>query len=312
MNQSSIKPGETAESNDSADEVPSRSSSLLPRRFMRKLGQLFRPDSTLEESVAELLEEHEAEGTPIRVEERIMLTNLLGFRNLRVDDVMVPRSDITAVDISSSLEDLRHIAIESGHTRLPIFEESLDNVRGFMHSKDLISYLGTDKTFSLRTIMREVLFVPPSMMVMDLLAKMRSSRLHMALVVDEYGGTDGLVTIEDIVEEIVGDIADEYDHNSDDDTLREVSPGAWEVNARMEIETLEEKLGITFTLPEEKEDYDSIGGLIFSLAGRIPATGEIITHPNGVVFTITDADPRRVQQVLVKMPESAAEMEVTE
>lgn len=312
MNQPTIKPSETAESNDSADDVPSRSSSLFPRRFIRKLGQLFfRADSSLEESFVEFLEEHEAEGTPIRQEERTMLTNLLGFRNLRVDDVMVPRSDIVAVDVSSSLEDLRRVAIDSGHTRLPVYEESLDNVRGFVHSKDLISYLGTDKIFSLKAVMREVLIVPPSMMVVDLLAKMRGARLHMALVVDEYGGTDGLVTIEDLVEEIVGDIDDEYDRN-ENDTMRPISDRLWEANARVEIEALEEKLGLTLTIPEEEEDYDSVGGLIFSLAGRVPAKGEKIPHPNGVVFEIADADPRRVKKVLVHLPEPVTETEAAE
>lgn len=263
-----------------------------------------RRDSSFDESVAELIEEQDTEGTPLHPEERTILTNIIGFKQLRLEDVMVPRSDIAAIGDDISLEDLRKVVIDKEHTRMPVYHETLDNIRGFIHTKDLIRYLGAEIPFSISEILREIPVVPPSMLVIDLLMKMRASRVHIAMVVDEHGGTDGLVTIEDLVEEIVGEIEDEHDTHPEQ-AVKVVAEGRWEIIARLPIEDLEKELGMAFVTAEEKNDFDTVGGLIFALAGRIPATGEIISHPSGVQFKILEAEPRRVKKVLVQKNNSA-------
>lgn len=267
-----------------------------------------RKDSSLEESVAELIEEHDADGIPIHPEERTILTNMIGFKQLRVADVMIPRSDIVAISDDISLDDLRKIILDKEHTRMPVYYETLDNIKGFVHTKDLIQFLGADVPFILKQILRDIPVVPTSMLVIDLLMKMRASRVHIALVVDEHGGTDGLVTIEDLVEEIVGEIEDEHDIQNEP-VLRQVTEGIWEVNARLPIEKFEREVGAVLASAEDREDYDTMGGLIFSMTGRIPATGEVIDHEAGLQFKILEADPRRIKRILVQKtpaPETAA------
>lgn len=271
------------------------------QRWMKKLLQLLglRRDSTLEESVAELIEEHEEEGEPLSIEERAMITNVIGFKDLHVEDVMVPRSDIVAVSDDILLSDLRAIILEKEHTRMPVYHDSLDEVLGFIHIKDFIRYLGEDIAFAIKDIVRNILVVPPSMPVIDLLMKMRSSRVHIALVVDEHGGTDGLVTIEDLVEEIVGEIEDEHD-TEEEISIKEVSQTVLDVSARVKIEELEPIIQTKLVEDIEEVDFETVGGLIFSLAGKVPEIGETIDHPCGIQFEVTEADPRRIKRVLVK------------
>lgn len=285
-------------SEPAAYPAPSSAFHRWIKKWLQLLGM--RRESTLEESVAELIEEHESEGEPLSMEERTMITNVIGFKDLDVEDVMVPRSDIVAVQDDITLVDLRTLILEKEHTRMPVYHESLDDILGFIHIKDFIRYLGTDTEFSVKDIIRNILVVPPSMPVIDLLVKMRASRVHMALVVDEHGGTDGLVTIEDLMEEIVGEIEDEHDTEEEEFTVKEMADSTLDVSARMKIEELESKLNMKLVDDIEDVDFETVGGLIFSLAGKVPEVGETIDHPSGLQFEVTEADPRRIKRVLIK------------
>lgn len=236
------------------------------------------------------------------------------FHLLRVDDVMVPRADIVAIEKTATLKDLSKAFRDAGHSRLPVFEDTLDNPIAMVHIKDLLPYLMFDargrtaKTYPdrkvIRTIKRQVLYVPPSMLAQDLLRRMQARRIHMAIVVDEYGGTDGLVTIEDLIEPIVGDIEDEHDELND--TVKKIvlegGKICWDADARMSIDDFEEAIGRDFATLDEEEEVDTLGGLVFTLVGRVPERGEIIVHPQGVEMEIIDADPRRVKRLRVTLP----------
>ncbi|MAV18664.1 MAG: magnesium/cobalt efflux protein [Alphaproteobacteria bacterium TMED110] len=259
---------------------------------------LIPPDTNLRESLEDVLEEEAGNDESLTGEELHMLRNLLGFKDVRVEDVMVPRADITAVDEKASLEDLGGLFTESGHSRLPVYKQSLDHPIGMVHIKDLVVMLaGKAPKVPLKALIRDILFAPPSMPALDLLLRMQASRSHMALVVDEYGGTDGLVTIEDLIEEIVGEIEDEYD-DQDGPQIVTRSGDILEAQARLPIDQLEEKLGIT--LVDEDEDIDTLGGLVFTLAGRVPQRGEMIIHKNGIEFEVRDADPRRIKTLRIR------------
>jgi CBS domain containing-hemolysin-like protein len=184
------------------------------------------------------------------------------------------------------------------HTRLPVYRDNLDDVIGMVHIKDLLPYWGDGAEFKLEPLIREVLFVPPSMRILDLLLQMRDTGVHMAIVVDEYGGTDGLATIEDLVEEIVGEIQDEHDKILPPQIV-ELPNGALEADARVEVEELERRLGIELLDAERREDVDTLGGLLFTLLDRVPARGEIVRHPAGVEFAVLEADPRRIKRLRI-------------
>lgn len=233
------------------------------------------------------------------------------FHLLRVEDVMVPRADIIAVDVNTGLHDLSKAFQDAGHSRLPIYKESLDEPLGMVHIKDIMPYLMLNakgrsaKSYKdrkiLGTVQRPVLFVPPSMLAQDLLKRMQARRTHMAIVVDEYGGTDGILTIEDLIEPIVGDIDDEHDEA--EPQIRTVKKGNsthWISDARVTIEDFEELIGWDFASPDEEDEVDTLGGLVFTLAGRVPERGEIIYHPDGLEFQIIDADPRRVKSLKIR------------
>jgi len=239
-------------------------------------------------------------------EERAILLNALSFGELQVWDVMVPRSDIDTVDIGVGLHDVIATMRESTHTRLPVMRETLDDIVGMVHLKDLLPFWGDGEQFQLQPILRELLFVPPSMKVLDLLMKMRDTGTHMAIVVDEYGGTDGMVTIEDLVEEIVGEIQDEHDKMLPP-SLTERPDGTLEADARVEVEDLERHIGQELLETDRREDVDTLGGLIFTLLDRVPARGEIVRHPDGIEFEVLDADPRRVKRLLIRPTAPKAE-----
>ncbi|MCP5432954.1 MAG: HlyC/CorC family transporter [Alphaproteobacteria bacterium] len=254
-----------------------------------------------------VLEEHLESDRVFSKEERRMLMNLLKFGELRVDDVMVPRADIEAVEASTGLADVLKIFSEAGHSRLPLYRETLDDPLGMVHIKDVVVFLAETgcgpetqeearRRFALARLKRDVLFVPRSMPAIDLLLKMQSSRIHLALVIDEYGGTDGLVSIEDLVEGIVGDIEDEHD-TEDHPRFARNPDGTVDVDARMDIEELEETLGLTLVTEEREEDVDTLGGLVVSLVGRVPQRGELVAHGSGLEFEILDADVRRLKRV---------------
>jgi len=264
---------------------------------------------SLRETLEGLIEENEADDQQSQPafseEERAILLNALSFGELQVWDVMVPRSDIKTVDNASTLDDVIKAMRESTHTRMPVVRETLDDVAGMVHLKDLLPFWGDGKHFILKAILRELLFVPPSMKVLDLLMRMRDTGTHMAIVVDEYGGTDGMVTIEDLVEEIVGEIQDEHDKILPP-CLTERPDGTLEADARIDVEDLEKHLNLELLEADRREDVDTLGGLIFTLLDRVPARGEIVPHPASLEFEILDADPRRVKRVLIRPKAQAA------
>jgi len=235
-----------------------------------------------------------------------MLANLLKFGGLKISDVMVPRADIIAVEESVALSELVRIFREAQHSRLPVYRETLDDPLGMIHVKDVLALVKTGPDGALvwtdtpvAKLRREVLFVPPAMPALDLLLKMQSSHIHLALVVDEYGGTDGLVSIEDLVEEIVGDIDDEHDVD-EEARLVARTDGSFDADARVDLDDLKARTGIDLASGEEGEDVDTLGGLVSSLLGRVPVRGEIVAHPAGFEFEVLEADPRRVKLLRVR------------
>ena len=263
-------------------------------------------DGMLRESLSELIEESEDQQGTFNREERLMLMNILKLHGLRVDDVMVPRPDIVAIESDAPLDKVVEAMHEAFHSRLPIYEDTLDHVLGFVHIKDLLAYWRGHEEFQLTDVGHDVLFVPPTMSVLDLLLRMREARIHMALVVDEFGGTDGLVTIEDLVEEIVGEIEDEHDQ-IEAPTIEERADGTLIADGRADIDEFEARVGVDL-LPEERdEDVDTLGGFLFSLVGRVPQRGELIAHSSGLEFEVLDAAPRRVKRLRVRgLPPQAA------
>lgn len=274
------------------------------RAFLRKFGLGGNGDSSLRESLEEVIEEHEdtrGEET-LGEEEREMLLNVLKYNQLRTADIMVPRADIVAVEISTPFKTLVGIFCQAGHSRLPIYRKSLDEIVGMVHVKDALRVLGAGKKApAIEDILRDIIIVPPSMRLIDLLKRMKTQRTHMALVVDEYGGTDGLVTIEDLVEQIVGEIEDEYDEENEPQ-MTFIGNGIYEADARLLVEDLEEALKIDLLSDEQDENVDTLGGLVFALEGRVPEIGESINHPLGYRFEIIGADPRRIKKVRIHLP----------
>lgn len=275
------------------------------RAFLRKIGLGGNGDSSLRESLEEVIEEHEdtRDEEALGEEGREMLLNVLNYNELRADDIMVPRADIVAVEISTSFKALVGIFCQAGHSRLPIYRKSLDEVVGMVHVKDALRVLGAGKKApAIEDILRDIIIVPPSMRLIDLLKRMKTQRTHMALVVDEYGGTDGLVTIEDLVEQIVGEIEDEYDEENEPQ-MTFIGNGIYEADARLLVEDLEEALKIDLLSDEQDENVDTLGGLVFALEGRVPEIGESIDHPLGYRFEIIGADPRRIKKVRIHLPQ---------
>jgi magnesium and cobalt transporter len=256
------------------------------------------PES-LKEALEEVMEEHEEEAArEANSEERVLLQNILHFGELEVEDVMIHRADVVAVPHTIKLQSLKEKIQQHGHSRMPVFHENLDRIIGLVHSKDLLGYLGAEDEFKLKQILRPMFAVPPSMKVIDLLVKMRSAGTHMALVVDEYGGTDGIVTLEDLFEKIVGDIQDEYDEDEKADQFHWLDTNTAIVDAKIELDELEEKLERALVNDDDDEDYHTLGGLIFDILGHIPHRGEKVRY-RGFVFVIEAADPRRIHRVRV-------------
>ena len=325
---------------DASGQDEAGSSSSAPRQesggrssFWSRAARLWRMTgaSTLRKDLAEALMTEDTGGEPAFLpEERAMLHNILRFREVRVEDVMVPRADIEAVDQDITIAELMVIFEDSGRSRMPVYNESLDDPRGMVHIRDLLAYVtkqarnkrrngakpaaatgekparapkaefdlgrvDLSKTVAEAGIIRQVLFVPPSMLAADLMARMQADRTQMALVIDEYGGTDGLASLEDIVEMVVGDIEDE--HDDEEAMIQRVSDDVFIADARVELEELAEAIGPDFDIREQLEDADTLGGLIFASLGRIPVRGEVVQAMPGFEFHILD--PRRVKRVRV-------------
>ena len=285
--------------NNGAENKTSLFSGLLG--WIRGVGGAQNGEDSVRDALEELIEEREEAEVPIDEDERILLANILELRGRTIHDVMVPRANIAAVSRDSSLSELIDLLTKESHSRLPVYGETLDDVAGMVHIKDVLAWRGRDGDFSLSKIQRKILFVSPSMQVLELLLEMRAERSHMALVVDEFGGVDGLVTIEDLVEEIVGEIEDEHDL---DDNPKMIShpDGSFTADARVTIGTLEEMTGTEVT-GGDTEDIDTLGGLVFSIAGRVPVRGELLHHSSGVEFEVLEADPRRIKFLRVLKPE---------
>ena len=275
-------------------------------RLMNMLRGMDSDSAAMRESLEEVIEESDRQSLSLSPQERVMLGNLLAFGELKVADVMVPRAQIVAVEESTSMADLVAMFREAQHSRLPVYRENLDDPAGLVHVKDAIALLEPVagdgyqlKDSSIARIMRPILFAPPSMRALDLLLKMQTSHTHLALVIDEYGGTDGLVSIEDIIEEIVGDIADEHD---DEAIILKPDGNGFVADARMELEDFQTQTGMALLDGESEEEVDSLGGLVVSLLGRVPQRGEIVSHPAGYVFEVLEADPRRIKRLRVRPP----------
>ncbi len=268
------------------------------RALVRRLRRGRNGDGGARDSLTELMEERDEAEIPLDADERVLFANILALRDRSVEDAMVPRPDIVGIEVDANLADVIELMTREGHSRVPVYRETLDDALGMIHIKDVLAWRDRAASFKIGKILRRVLFVAPSMKVLELLLEMRVKRCHMALVVDEFGGVDGLVTIEDLVEEIVGDIHDEHDR-SPEDTLVRWADGTLDVDARTEIEVLEQEYG-SVLLDEERDEIDTLGGLVFALAGRVPIRGELVQHSSGLEFEILDADPRRIRRLRVR------------
>jgi CBS domain containing-hemolysin-like protein len=286
----------------------------------------------LEDALAETVED-----TDFSPQERAMLKNVLSFHRIRVEDVMVPRADIVAVASETNLGELLNLFRTAGHSRLPVYGDTLDDPKGMVHIRDFLDFIAMradggaseagagdetpppslgqidlSMTLASANILRPVLFVPRSMPAIDLLVRMQATRTHMALVIDEYGGTDGLVSIEDLVEMVVGDIEDEHDEDATL-TIIEAADGTYIADARASLDEVKETLGVDLTEEEGAEDIDTIGGFIVTLAGRVPSRSEVIVGPAGLEFEVLDADPRRVKRLrILRRTVASTEVEISE
>ena len=234
---------------------------------------------------------------------------MINLRRLRVEDVAVPKADIVAVANTITRDELVEVFRASGLTRIPVYEGTLDTPVGFVHLKDfalLHGFNSGDTSFDLASMLRPLLFVPPSMPIGVLLSKMQTERRHMALVIDEYGGADGLVTIEDLIEQVVGEIEDEHDSDEDQSWIVE-KPGCYMALAKTPLDEFEAEIGRSLTQHDEidEEEIGTLGGLVFMLSGRVPARGEVVIHPDGPEFEVIDADPRRIKRLRVRLPDLA-------
>ncbi|MGX9180402.1 hemolysin family protein [Mesorhizobium sp. BHbdii] len=325
---SATKPSEQMEESSSPSTTTgsfaSEPSPAGPSLFDRVLG-LFRQrnGASLREEIADALAETASDAGAFSPGERAMLNNILRLREVRVEDVMVPRADIEAVEITTNLGDLLGLFEQSGHSRMPVYSETLDDPRGMVHIRDVLAHItkiarvrkgrttrktaaatfldlakvDLTRTIGDLTLIRPVLFVPPSMLASDLMGRMQAMRTQMALVIDEYGGTDGLVSLEDIVEMVVGDIEDE--HDEDEPMITQTGEGVFVVDGKAEIDDVAKMIGEDFAAGEHGEYVDTIGGMIFNTLGRVPARGEVVQAIPGFEFHVLDADPRRVKRVRI-------------
>ncbi|MCM2291554.1 hemolysin family protein [Allorhizobium sp. BGMRC 0089] len=334
MSDFSIKPaGEAAKEQDgsSSDEGSSSQRSPAAQKphssFWARAARILRPvtGASLREDIADALLTDDRAVDSFSPEERAMLQNILRFHEVRVEDVMIPRSDIQAVEMSTTLGELLTRFQENGHSRMPVYCDTLDDPRGMIHIRDLMAHITSKarrgKEIDLSTvdlgvdleaagIIRSILFVPPSMQASDLLTRMQAARTQMALVIDEYGGTDGLVSHEDIVEMVVGDIEDE--HDKDEALVTRISDDVYVADARIELEEIAEAIGPDFDISAEIDEVDTLGGLISAAAGRVPQRGAVVAAVPGFELQILDADKRRVKRVrITRMAPPAGRLETS-
>ena len=316
-----------ATASETSTDPQSTAARAQPRTSLFEgLIQFFRSrngSSSLREDLADALAEAAPDAASFSPAERAMLNNILRLREVRVEDVMVPRADIEAVEITTTLGDLLGLFEQSGHSRMPVYSETLDDPRGMVHIRDVLAHItkiarvkkgrtsrktpattlldlaqvDLGRTIGDLNLIRPVLFVPPSMLASDLMGRMQTTRTQMALVIDEYGGTDGLASLEDIVEMVVGDIEDE--HDEDEPLITQTGEGVFVVDGKAEIDEVAKMIGEDFAAGEHGEYVDTIGGMIFNTLGRVPARGEVVQAIPGFEFHVLDADPRRVKRVRI-------------
>ena len=230
--------------------------------------------------------------------ENNLINNILNLDDTSVEDVMVPRAEIISIEQNQDIQEIYNIIEQESHSRMPVYQNNLDNVLGFLHVKDLIKHTPS-KVFKIDNILREVLYVAPKSPILDLLKRMRSSRIHMGLVVDEFGGVNGLVTIEDLVEEIVGDIEDEHDAEDEEDLIIDKEKNKIIVDASYRIEDLEKYFDINISIPEDDEIY-TVGGLVYSQINRIPNNNEIIKTDNDLIIKILKSNDRKIETLEIR------------
>ena len=275
------------------------------KKIYSSIISLFRSNQKeeLKNVIVDLIDENKSSTEKIDDGTKNIFKNVINLSDKCIEDVMIPRADIDAVSSDIKIDKLITFINKTKHSRIPVFQDNLDKIIGMIHIRDLFEKVNNKKNrenLSLsKTITRKILFSSPSMKILDLLLKMRSEQIHMSIVVDEFGGTNGLVTIEDLVEEIVGEIKDEHDFEEIEE-IKKISKKTYDVSARLPVEDLEKKIGGYFT-DEEKEDIDTVGGLVFNLLGKIPSRGEVINHKSGLEFTIRDADTRKIKRILVNV-----------
>lgn len=285
-----------------AQDAPDPSDSSEQRGFFGRIIDAFSPNDP-EDQGRDRPDEANAGRT-----NGLPLPGIGNLRRMRVEDVAIPKAEIVAVPVTASLDDLVKNFRESGFSRLPVFRGTLDSPLGLIHLKDLAleqAFSEPKPRFNLRKMLRPLLYAPPSMPIGVLLQKMQSERIHMALVIDEYGGVDGLLTIEDLIETVLGEIEDEHD-TSEDGLWQEEKPGQYIVQARAPLPEFEAEIGLKLAGPDQDEEIDTLGGLTFMMLGRVPARGEVIRHESGAEFEVIDADPRRIKRLRVRLPRATA------
>ncbi len=267
-------------------------------KIIKKVNFLNNNNQSLRDSIKDVIDEKtqtESHNVDLSKKEKSILNNILSINKLKADDVMIPRASIIAIQQSYSFEEITNIIDKESHSRMPVYRKDLDDILGMVHIKDIIKFSGTKSiNFDIKNILREILFVPPTMPVMNLLLKMQATKLHMALVIDEHGGTDGLITIEDVIEEIVGEIEDEHDKD-DDFNFKIINSNTFEAKAEMTIDEFNKETKFNISTNE----VDTLGGYIFSKINRVPFTGEVINIDNLYQFEIIDADPRKIKKIKI-------------
>lgn len=254
------------------------------------------------ETLEEIMDQREERGDEVLVadDEVLLMKNLFHLRDIRAEDVLIPRGEISAISLTAKREDLKKIILADKFTRIPVYEKSLDNIVGVLHTKDLLCALLQKKDISIEKLMhKNVLFVPTSVHVLDLLRDMQAKSMQLCVVVDEFGGTAGLITLEDLLEEIVGEIEDEHDALDIPPAIKRISPTVVESDARVKLTDLEKTIGAFLTKKDKEADIDTVGGLVFYTAGRLPARGEIITHASGVKFQVLELASRRIKNLRI-------------
>ena len=284
---------------DSEPELPA--ATKIFHWLKQKWRGITRPeaDNSLRETIEELIEDTDETTPSIELDERMLLGNVLNLRDLTAEDVMVPRVDIIAVPFTITGPDLLAVLTRSRHSRVPIYRNNLDDVIGMIETKDVLAWSATQKPLNIKALVRDVLFVSPTMRTLDLLFQMRETGTKMAMVVDEFGGVDGLVTFPNLIEEIIGDIQDAQ-APSPSHKLVERPDGSILADARVTLEEIADKYGINLVVEGLEDEIDTLGGLVVALAGRVPTRGELITHPAGLEFEVVDADPRRVKRLYLR------------